>query len=104
MNFLADLDPGAIGQQHPYRDLQPFPASVDDTDRAVSPLGPAEDLKRRSIKRVERIEDPDFGRLRTQGIVRVGVIIPMSTAWPPRVASPLITCTGSRLVIRSSCR
>jgi hypothetical protein len=91
MNFLADLDPGAIGQQHPYRDLQPFPASVDDTDRAVSPLGPAEDLKRRSIKRVERIEDPDFGRLRTQGIVRVGVIIPMSTtSFPLEALLPMV--------------
>jgi len=45
MNFLADLDHGAIRQQHPYRDLQTFPGSVDDRDRAVSPLGPAEDLK-----------------------------------------------------------
>jgi len=46
MNFIADLDRAAIRQQHPYRDLQPPPISVDDRDRAVSPLGLAEDLKR----------------------------------------------------------
>jgi hypothetical protein len=45
MNFIADLYRGAIRQQHPHRDLQPFPASVNDSDRTVSPLGPAEDLE-----------------------------------------------------------
>jgi len=60
MNFIADLDCGAIRQQHPYRDLQPFSASIDDTDRAISPLGPSEDLKSKTIKRMERIENPNL--------------------------------------------
>ena len=79
MNFLADFDHGAIGQQHPNRDLQPFSASIDDTDRAISPLGPSEDSKSGTIKRVERIEDLDFGAIGAQGIVGADVIIPMST-------------------------
>jgi hypothetical protein len=80
MNFIADLDRGAIRQQHPYRDLQPFSASIDDTDRAISPLGPSEDLKSRTIKRMERIENLDLGAFREQGIVGADVFIRISTA------------------------
>ena len=84
MDFLADLDPGAIRQQHPYRDLQPLSGSVDNTDRTVSPLRPAENLKSRTKKRVERIEDLDLGNFRAQGIMVADVIIPMSTtSFPP---------------------
>jgi hypothetical protein len=64
MNFIADLDRGAIRQKHPHRDLQPFPASIDDRDRTISPLGPAEDPKSRTIKRMERIENLDLGAFR----------------------------------------
>jgi hypothetical protein len=85
MNFLADLDHGAIRQQHPHRDLQPFPASVDDRDRAISPLGPAEDFECRSIKWVERIEDLHLGAIRAQGIVGADVIIPTYTTSFPQV-------------------
>jgi hypothetical protein len=104
MNSLADLYPTAIRRQHPHGNLQPPPGVVDDRYRAISPLRLAKDLNSGPIERVKRIEDLDLSVFRTQGIVGVDVIIPMSTAWPPRVASPLITCTGSRLVIRSSCR
>ncbi len=84
MNFIADLDRGAIRQQHPYGDLQPFSASIDDRDRAISPLGPAEDLKSRTIKRMERIENLDLVALREQGIVGADVIIPtFTTSFPP---------------------
>jgi len=84
MNFIADLDRGAIRQQHPRRDLQPFSASINDRDRAISPLGPAEDLKSGTIMRMERIENLDLGDFREQGIVGADVIIPMSTtSFPP---------------------
>jgi|CZKL01.1.fsa_nt_gi hypothetical protein len=80
MNFIADLYRGAIRQQHPHGDLQPFSASIDDRDRAISPLGPAEDLKSRTIKRMERIENLDLVALREQGIVGADVFIPIFTA------------------------
>src|SRR5258705_6191423 len=104
MNFLADLDHGAIRQQHQHRHLQPFPASVDDRDRAISPLGRAEDFECRSIKWVERIEDLHLGAIRAQGIVGADVIIPMSTAWPPRAASLPTTPIGYLRATGFSCR
>ena len=79
MNFIADLSRGAIRQQHPHGDLQPFSASIDDGDRAISPLGPAEDLKSRTMKRMERIVDLNLVALRKQGIVGADVSTRMST-------------------------
>lgn len=79
MNFIADLDRGAIRHQHPNGNLQPFSASIDDGDCAISPLGPADDLKSRTMKRMERIENLDLVAFREQGIVGADVIIPMST-------------------------
>lgn len=52
-------------------DVQPPPGSVDDGDRAVSPLRSAEDLKCRAIQRMERIENLDLGAFRSQGIAGV---------------------------------
>ena len=95
MNFIADLDRGAIRQQHPHRDLQPFSASIDDTDRAISPLGPAEDLKSRTIKRMERIENLDLGAFREQGIVGADVCILTFTASFPPAVSIQATRAGS---------
>src|SRR5271169_3624649 len=83
MNFIADLDRGAIRHQHPHGDLQPFSASIDDRDCAISSLGPADDLKSRTMKRMERIENPDLVAFREQGIVGADVIIPMCiTSFP----------------------
>ena len=103
MNFIADLDCGAIRQQHPYRDLQPFSASIDDTDRAISPLGPSEDLKSKTIKRMERIENPNLVTFREQGIVGADVFIRTSTASLPPAALRRITHDGSPPGDRSSC-
>src|ERR1700694_1439778 len=79
MNFIADLDRGAIRHQHPHGNLQPFSASIDDRDCAISPLGPADDLKSRTMKRMERIENPDLVAFREQGIVGADVFIHIST-------------------------
>ena len=103
MNFIADLDSGAIRQQHPRRDLQPFSASINDRDRAISPLGPAEDLKSRTIKRMERIENLDLGAFREQGIVGADVSTRMCIAsWPPEDCRR-ITPSGSAHPAASFC-
>jgi hypothetical protein len=94
MNFIGDLDRGAIRQQHPRRDLQPFSASINDRDRAIFPLGPAEDLKCRTIKRMERIENLDLGAFHGQGIVGADVFIHTSIAYLPPEASLRITPDG----------
>ena len=83
MNFIADLDRGAIRHQHPHGNLQPFSASIDDRDCAISPLGPADDLMSRTMKRMERIENPDLVAFREQGIVGADVSIPTCTVSCP---------------------
>src|ERR1035441_7957637 len=103
MNFIADLHRGAIRQQHPHRDLQPFSASINDRNCAVSPLRPAEDPKSRTIKRMERIENLDLGAFREQGIVGADVIIPTYTTSSPPAALPLMVPGGLTLRVDSSC-
>jgi hypothetical protein len=104
MNFIADLDRGAIRQQHPRRDLQPFSGSINNTDRAISPLGPAEDLKSRTIKRMERIENLDLGAFREQGIVGADVHILIYIASCREVDRRRITPAGSAQDHASFCR
>jgi hypothetical protein len=104
MNFIADLDRGAIRQQHPRRDLQPFSGSINNTDRAIFPLGPAEDLKSRTIKRMERIENLDLGAFRGQGIVGADVIILIFTALCREADHRRIILAGSARGPVSSCR
>jgi hypothetical protein len=38
-----DRNVGRRRCEHPYRDLQAFACGIDDGDRAISPLGPAQD-------------------------------------------------------------
>jgi hypothetical protein len=91
MNFIADLDRGAIRHQHPHGNLQPFSASIDDRDCAISPLGPADDLKSRTMKRMERIENPDLVAFREQGIVGADVFIPTyTTSFPPAALPSMV--------------
>jgi len=96
MNSLADLYPAAIGRQHPYGYFQPLPGLVDDRHRVISPLGLAKDLNGGTVERVERIEDMDLSIFHAQGIVSVGVFIPMSTAYSRLVVCPPITRAGSK--------
>src|SRR5271166_5322254 len=93
---------GAIRQQHPYRNLQPPPGWVDDRDRAVSPLRPADDLKASTMERMEWVEDLDMRIFRAQGTVGVGVSIPMFTTSFPPADSRLTTVAGSARAILSS--
>ena len=69
MRSVRNLDPGALRQEHPYWNLQSPPCGVDDGNRAISPLWPAEDLKGDSMERVERVEDLDMFVVHAQGIV-----------------------------------
>src|SRR5664279_2775465 len=103
MNFIADLDRGAIRHQHPHGNLQPFSASIDDRDCAISPLGPPDDLKSRTMKRMERIENPDLVAFREQGIVGADVFIPtFITSFPPAILLPMVP-DGSTRRPDSSC-
>src|SRR6266576_315264 len=103
MNSLADPYPAAIGRQHPYGNLQPLPGVVDDRNRAISPLRLAKDLNSGPIEREKRIENLDLSVFSTQGIVGVGVFIPMSTTlFPPAAWLPMVP-DGSILRHASSC-
>jgi len=75
MRSLRDLYLSAIRQQHPDRNLQSLPRWIGDSDRSISPLRSAEDLKGSAVKWVERIEDLDVRAFCAQGIVGVGAII-----------------------------
>lgn len=75
---------------------------VDDGNRSVSPLGPADNLKSYSMQRVEWVEHLDTFVLRTQGIVSADGIISISITWFRPVAFPPITGAGSTCATASS--
>ena len=81
MWLLRDLDFRAIWRQHPDWNFQPPTDRVDDGDRAISPLRPAQDFKSSGLEWMERIEDLDVRALRTRGILGGGVLIPICTVW-----------------------
>src|SRR5579864_9405847 len=95
MSLLADHYLGGFWREHPYGNLQPLPTPVNDRHRAVFPFRSAKDLNGSALERMKRIEDLDLTIFWTQGIVGVGVIIPMSTACLPPAASLRITPAGS---------
>jgi hypothetical protein len=94
MSLLADHYLGGFWREHPYGNLQPLPTPVNDRHRAVFPFRSAKDLNGSTLERMKRIEDLDLTIFWTQGIVDVGVFIPMSTVSFPRADSPAITPTG----------
>jgi hypothetical protein len=77
MRLARDPDFRAIRRQHPNRNLQPPANRVDDGDRAIFPLRPAQDFNSSTLEWVKRIEDLDVRARRTQGIVGGGVTIPI---------------------------
>ena len=81
MGSLGNLDLSAIRQQHPHRNFQASPRCVDDRDRAISPLRPADHLKSGAMERMEWVEDLDGRVFYAQGIVSVDAFIRMSIAW-----------------------
>ena len=95
MWLVRDSDCRAIWRQHPYRNFQPPADRVDDGDRAISPVGSAQDFKSSGLEWVERIEDLDVRALRTQGIVGGGVGIHTFTVSCRVAACPRIGNGGS---------
>src|SRR6201993_1235480 len=76
MRSLGNLDLSAIRRQHPHRNFQASPRWVDDRYSAISPLRPADHLKRCSMERMEWIEDLDGRVFYAQGIVSVDAFHP----------------------------
>ena len=79
MNPFTDHYPSGFRRQHPYRNLQPLPGTINDRHRALSSRRSAKDLNGSTVERVERIEDLDFSVFCTQGTVGVGVHTRTST-------------------------
>jgi len=94
MRSLSNLDLSAIRQKHPHRNFQASPRWVDDRDRAISPLRPADHLKGDTMERMERIENLDGRVFRAQGIVSVDAFIRMFIVSFLPAASRLITPAG----------
>src|ERR1700751_3277805 len=94
MRSLGNLDLSAIRRQHPHRNFQASPRWVDDRYSAISPLRPADHLKRCSMERMEWIEDLDGRVFYAQGIVSVDASILISISSFPPAASPPITPDG----------
>ena len=90
MRSLYDLYVGGLRQQHPHGYLQTPARCVDDTDRAISLLGSANDLQGHAMKGVERVEDSNVRRVCAQGSVGAGSSTCMSTA-----SSPAAPCRGT---------
>ena len=80
MSLLADHYLGGFWREHPYGNLQPLPTPVNDRHRAVFPFRSAKDLNGSALERMKRIKDLDLTIFWTQGIVGVGVIIPICIA------------------------
>ncbi len=81
MRSLGNLDLSAIRQQHPHRNFQASPRWVDDRDRAISSLRPADHLKGGAMERVESVENLDGRVFYAQGIVSVDAFTRMYIAW-----------------------
>ena len=94
MRSLRDLDLGALGQQHPDRNLQSPPGWVHDTDRPIFALRSAKDLQGSTMKRMKGVEDLNIGMIRAQGIVSVGATIRTPISSYRAAASRPMASTG----------
>jgi hypothetical protein len=101
VHLLRDLYFSAIRQEHPDRNFQSSPRRINDSNRSISPLRSAKDLKGSTMERVEWVENLDVRTFCAQGTVGVGAIIPMSTVSCQPVAC-LPTGLDGFLAARSS--
>jgi len=101
---FSDRDLGAFWQQHPNWNFQPLPDWVHDTDRAISSLRSSKDLQGNTMERVKGVEDLNVRIVRAQGIVGVGVITRICTAWCPGAGSHRMVRAGPPAAPASSCR
>jgi hypothetical protein len=77
MRLLDDLYISRIRRQHPYGNLQAPSGTIHDSDRAISSLGFADDLKAKAAEWMEWIEKSNVLGFCAQGIVGVGASIRM---------------------------
>jgi hypothetical protein len=103
MWLFPDPDIRTIWREHPNRNLQSRSGSVNDGDRPIAPLRPADNLKGSALERVERIEDLDMRAFRTQGIVGGGVFTRICIVSCPVAGSRPMVNVGSRAARTSSC-
>ena len=80
VHLLRDLYFSAIRQEHPDRNFQSSPRRINDSDRSISPLRSAKDLKGSTMERMEWVENLDVRTFCAQGTVGVGAFIPTFTA------------------------
>lgn len=80
MRSVGDLCFSALLQQHPSRNLQTPPGRVNDADRSIAPLRPADDLQSSTLKRVKGVEDLNIRIIGTRGILGVGALVLTSIA------------------------
>ena len=103
MRLVGDLYFSALSRQHPRRNLQTLSGRVNDADRSIAPLGPADDLQGSPVKWVKAIEDLNIRIIGAPGIVGVGVFIPICIVSCLVVASPWTAAVGWPAVWGSSC-
>ena len=76
MRLLDDLYVRRIRRQHPGGNLEALSGRISDTNRAVSALGFADNLKVEAVEGMERIENTNLLGFCAQGIVSVVTFIP----------------------------
>ena len=74
--MLGGGNRGALGRQHPYRNLETLPKWIHNSDRTVTALGTTNDLQKGATKRMKPIVNLDVRIFRAQGIVSADVITP----------------------------
>ena len=104
MRLVGDLYFSALSRQHPGRNLQSLPGRVNDADRSIAPLGPADDLQGSTVKRVKGVEYLNLRIIGTQGILGVGASIRICIVWFPGAACHWTGTTGYILNIHSLCQ
>jgi hypothetical protein len=75
-----DLHVSVVTRQHPDRNLQTASARLYDGHCTITGFGSADDPESPAVQWVEGIENMNVSRSRTQGIVRAGFTIRISTA------------------------
>ena len=104
MWFVLDLNVSAGRRQHPNRDLQPTTARVHDSDCTIASLRSADDSECVAMQWMERVENLNVSRFRTQGTVGAGVSIHTSIALFRQAVSLQTEHAGSIRAIGSSFR
>jgi hypothetical protein len=104
MRSVEDLCFSALLRQHPRRNLQTLPGRVNDADRSMAPLGPADDLQGSTLKWVKGVEYLNIRIIGTQGILGVGAAIRTFIVSCPAAACRRTMAGGFARHLISSCQ